>query len=375
MARKGLKRVRFNYEGKTYERTGKTMAEAHRKAAELRYRLERGENVISGNMTVKAWADTWRETYVTPNVGVAHDRNTGIYLKKITDEIGTLRLRHVTDIHLLQIINNDASKSDSLRTKLRLVINGLFRQAADSKLIPANPAGFKKDKGEKNRRRRSEGARKSGKRRSITKTERKHILALAQTHDAGLWLMIMLYAGLRPCECRALDWRHVDFKKKLIHVEDSMKSGTMEIGDPKSEAGIRDIPMKDELISFLRPLRGMPFQPVLVTQSGKRFNESSMRSMWRSFRRDLDIHMGAKTEDGKITVSAIAPDLVPYCLRHTYCTDLQDAGVPINVARYLMGHSDIKLTAGIYTDTTDKALAMVARQINIKSKRFRVKRK
>ncbi|MBQ0038655.1 MAG: tyrosine-type recombinase/integrase [Clostridiales bacterium] len=41
-----------------------------------------------------------------------------------------------------------------------------------------------------------------------------------------------------------------------------------------------------------------------------------------------------------------------YSLRHTYCTDLQRAGVPINVAKHLMGHSDISVTGNTYTDET-----------------------
>lgn len=45
----------------------------------------------------------------------------------------------------------------------------------------------------------------------------------------------------------------------------------------------------------------------------------------------------------------VADDLTPYCLRHTFCTDLQRAGVPINVAKELMGHADIQTTANIYT--------------------------
>lgn len=61
----------------------------------------------------------------------------------------------------------------------------------------------------------------------------------------------------------------------------------------------------------------------------------------------------------------LAPDLIPYCLKHTYCTDLQDAGVPINVAKYLMGHSDISLTAKIYTHTTDLTIQDAAEKINL----------
>ena len=86
--------------------------------------------------------------------------------------------------------------------------------------------------------------------------------------------------------------------------------------------------------------------------------------MWGNFKRSLDVESGAKLCRNKIVLSALAPDLVPYCLRHTYCTDLQDAGVAINVARYLMGHSNISVTAKIYTHTTEKTLSDAAKKIN-----------
>ena len=56
-------------------------------------------------------------------------------------------------------------------------------------------------------------------------------------------------------------------------------------------------------------------------------------------------------------------DLQMYCLRHTYCTDLQSAGVPINVARELMGHSSIALTAQIYTHMTGDVFSAAAEKI------------
>lgn len=53
----------------------------------------------------------------------------------------------------------------------------------------------------------------------------------------------------------------------------------------------------------------------------------------------------------------LASDFVPYCLRHTYCTDLKDKGIDIRDAQYLMGHADITTTANIYTHgSADTAL-------------------
>jgi hypothetical protein len=60
----------------------------------------------------------------------------------------------------------------------------------------------------------------------------------------------------------------------------------------------------------------------------------------------------------------IAPDLVCYCLRHTYCTDLQKAGVPINVAKYLMGHANISTTSEIYTHSGNEEVVLAGSLID-----------
>ena len=73
--------------------------------------------------------------------------------------------------------------------------------------------------------------------------------------------------------------------------------------------------------------------------------------MWRSFKQALDLDMGAQMVHGAIDpeTSVVADDLTPYCLRHTYVTDLQSAGVPLNVAKDLLGHQSIAMTSQIYT--------------------------
>lgn len=77
-----------------------------------------------------------------------------------------------------------------------------------------------------------------------------------------------------------------------------------------------------------------------------------MDAMWRACKRAMDLELGAETVRNQIQEHKVAADLTPYCLRHTFCTDLQAAGVPINVAKDLMGHSDIDITANIYTHRT-----------------------
>ncbi len=68
----------------------------------------------------------------------------------------------------------------------------------------------------------------------------------------------------------------------------------------------------------------------------------------------MDIAGGAKVYRNHIVESTLAPDLEPYLLRHTFCTDCQAAGVPLNVAKEWMGHSDISVTSKIYTHMVDE---------------------
>ena len=57
----------------------------------------------------------------------------------------------------------------------------------------------------------------------------------------------------------------------------------------------------------------------------------------------------------------IAPDLCLYCLRHTFCTDMKRAGVPLATAKIIMGHEDITTTANVYMDTFEGEAATVAK--------------
>jgi integrase len=143
----------------------------------------------------------------------------------------------------------------------------------------------------------------------------------------------------------------------MLHVKQSMKAGTGEIGAPKTAAGVRDVPIPPPLLGALRVAQGALDEPVFKQPTtGKRHSQSSMDCLWNNFKRDLDISNGAVVYRNQIIESTLADDLVPYCLRHTYGTDLQDAGVPLNVAKYLMGHSDIGVTANIYIHTSESAV-------------------
>lgn len=339
------KTARWN--GKKYEATGKTELEAMTKLAEKLAAAKRGEDLVSGAMTVSAWYKQWIDLYKKPK-GLT-EKSLKMYDEKfngyIRPAIGHMKLKDVKDVHLQRILNSQAGRSASHVKKIRMVLQEMFKRARQSRLIPYDPAELLELP-----------TVKQGRRRSITEEERAAILAVAERHRAGLWILTLLYTGMRPGETAALTWSDVDFDHNEIHVHAAKESGNRTIKGPKTDSGVRDIPIHAALLPRLLAARGKPFSLVFPTKAGTVQNESSMRRMWNSFRTELDLQLGAKTKDGKIVESVVADDLTPYCLRHTFCTDLQRAGVPINNAKELMGHADIQTTANIYTHRDNTTL-------------------
>ena len=145
----------------------------------------------------------------------------------------------------------------------------------------------------------------------------------------------MLYMGLRPSETSLIQGKDVDIDNKLLHVR-----GT------KTRHADRYIPIPSHIIDDYKGFDKEEY--VFANGHNKPNTETNRKDWWRAFKREMDIQMGAKTYRNKVVESVIAKDLSMYCLRHTFGTDCQSAGIPINITRELMGHSDISITSKFY---------------------------
>lgn len=112
--------------------------------------------------------------------------------------------------------------------------------------------------------------------------------------------------------------------------------------------------LKSELIKHRFKRQNEQYVFVRVKNHNLPMDENAFYHAWHNFKREMDISNGAKVYRNQIIESTLSEDLEPYLLRHTFCTDCQAAGVPINVAKELMGHSDISVTAKIYTHMVDE---------------------
>lgn len=332
-------------DGRRYRVQANTKKDFAQKMSAVR---ERAEKSTYKNITVREWREEWVEEYKRPDVSDDWYLEIKRYLKKLR-EIDHLRIADVKPIHLKKILNKESGKSFSSVKKVHDIFCSLFRQAyieditSDDITKGITMPSYKRQ----------------GMRRSITQKEREAFISAIPKHDKGILFAIMLFAGLRPSEVRALRYCDIDRERMEITVNKSMDKKRA-VKDTKTVAGVRKVIYFPELNNFLK--NGSPFDFVVSTKGGEPLDGQGYKRAWKSFKHLLHVEMG-----GKLYRNAIVPpytvsdDLTPYCLRHTYCTDLQKAGVPINIAKEMMGHEDISTTSKIYTHYDDGS-ASIARE-------------
>lgn len=329
----------FTYEGRRYYVHADTKADlAVRKAMKLRD-LEEGKVTITGSMTVAAWTYRAIETYKTNQKEITRKKYVARVRHCILEHIGDMQLKSVKPLHCQNVLNLQQGNSKSQINEVYNALQFIFKKAVANNLILSNPAeNIEKPAGTKTRR------------RAITEQERKHILSVASSDRRFYIFLLMLQCGCRPTE--AAEAKGMDISTKqgypLLHIR-----GT------KTDNADRFVPIPHDLYTLIK---GTPKDEYIsCNKYGEKLDDEQRPRVWKVFKRQLNISMGCKLyHNALVPPLPLAPDLVPYCLRHTYCTDLARRGVDIRIAQKLMGHSDISLTANIYTNLDENDVIKAA---------------
>lgn len=330
-------KVRLTARGKSERQVKKNMEQKL-----LEWQREQDElknKTMFPEVNFKVFADNWYELNIkNANISDTTKNDYKYYLySNIIPYFKNFKLCDITEDDCQRFLNKYVGYSKANVSKIRMTLRRVLRKAQKQKLIGENPA---------------EDIVlpqvTEGKRRPITDEERALILKQVPKHYAGAMVLTMLCCGLRPAEIRRMEWDWIDFENSILTV-----------GKSKTKAGTgRKIPMPPQLVKALQEHKAKNLNEQYVFVRCKNpslpMDENAFYHAWHNFKREMDIANGAKIYRNQIIESTLAEDLEPYLLRHTFCTDCQAAGVPINVAKELMGHSDISVTAKIYTHMVDE---------------------
>jgi integrase len=343
----GEKKYEITVEGERDLLTGKrnrmyktvgSMKEAKAVMRQMIVDMERGIAVRKSPKKISEWLDEWLELYL-PNI----EETTRIgYKTKIKNYIkpalGDIYLQSLRAEHVQKLVNDMIARGLSPKNIRDTFnnINAAMKKAVVLRMIPYNPC---------------EGVvlpkRKKYKAKVYDLEMIHKLLDIATGTDMYIPILLCVMVGLRRGEMLALRWEHIDFENKVISVKSNMVNGENGyiIKAPKSEAGIRDIQIGDEVINALKRAKtqyladkiecGALFQDLqfIVRQpDGSPMSPDAMTRKWRRF-----------------IVAHNLPDIRLHDLRHSNATALIQAGVNPRVVQQRLGHSNVSITLNTYT--------------------------
>jgi integrase len=239
-----------------------------------------------------------------------------------------------------------ARRSPAMVKKILTSLGTMLADMQERGLVAMNAVhGLKK--GRKRGKERQAQRRKRGKLKVgvdiPTREEIRDIIA----HLSDRWrplLLTAIFTGLRASELRGLQWKNVDLKGAKLHVRERADR-YLEIGEPKSEAGDRTVPLPPMVVNVLREHKMKATGDfVFPTDNGKPQHHANI--LHRGFE---PAQIAAKVMDDKGR-----PKYALHALRHFYaswCINRRKDGgleLPIKLVQERLGHSTINLTADVY---------------------------
>lgn len=293
----------------------------------------------------------------------------------VRDTFGLKRIAEIKYSDVLQFyyhLLNQQGISLGTLDSVHCLLHPTFQLAVRDEIIRKNPTdGVMKEISR-------ESGKNRGVRHALTIEQQRCFMEYIANHPIYYhwWPMftILLGTGCRIGEALGLRWQDLDFEKRVISVNHSLvyypangsNKCVLRVSLPKTEAGIRTIPMLDIVKDA--------FEMLYEEQKENGFNETEIDGMTgfifcnrfgsvpnpqtvnHTIKRiannyNADEVVRAKKEHRD---PIILPNFSCHHLRHTFCTRLCENEPNLKVIQSIMGHKNIETTLDIYAEATEK---------------------
>ena len=294
------------------------------------------------------------ERYISLKQGVRYATTVGygFVLSLVKKEaFGQRRIRDIkpSDAKLWFMKLQKDGRGYSTITSVRGVVKPAFQMAYEEEILRRNPFDFKLSDVVKN---------DSKKRIALTQEQRDTFMGFIKgdKHFSRYYdeFTVLLETGMRVSEMCGLTREQLDFANRRIWVDHQlvrMSDGTLFAEKTKTESGCRFLPMTDNVRDALQRIIANRKSPdieycvdgysgfLLLDKNGK-----------PCVAMHIEHHMQwAMKKYRKLHPDDPLPTITPHVLRHTFCTNMANAGMAIKDLQYLMGHSDADVTLNVYT--------------------------
>ena len=372
-----------------YSKDIKTLRE--REEQLIKDQLDGLDTYVAGSATINFVFDR----YISTKAELRETTMTNykyMYNRFVRDGFGRKKIGGVKFSDVLQfyqhLVKDKEMQINTLET-IHTVLHPTFQLALRDNIIRTNPsdgvmAQIKKLPGKNH-----------GVRHALTlEQQRAFIRYIEDNPKFDRWVSIfkfLLGTGCRIGEAIGIRWEDVNFEKRLININHSLvyysrdykehPICTFSISLPKTEAGIRIIPMMDAVYEALQKERN--------EQQQNGFNETEIDGMkgfifmnrYGNVHNPQAINRAIKriyeSYNAEEVVKAARehrePLLIPHfsChhLRHTFCSRFCENETNLKVIQSIMGHANIETTLDIYAEVTEtkklEAIEKLAHKIDV----------
>ena len=293
----------------------------------------------------------------------------------VRDTFGKKRIADIKYSDVLQFyyyLLNEVKISLGTLDTVHCLLHPTFQLAVRDEIIRNNPTdGVMK-----------EISRESGKNRGIrhalTVEQQRAFMEYIANHPIYYhwWPMftVLLGTGCRIGEALGLRWQDLDYDKRTISINHSLSyyqkpesnKSVLRISQPKTEAGIRTIPMLDivkdafEMLyeeqlengfneSEIDGMSGFIFCNRFGTVPNPQTVNHTIKRIANSYNADEVVRAKKERRD-----PIILPNFSCHHLRHTFCTRLCENETNLKVIQSIMGHRNIETTMDIYAEATEE---------------------
>ena len=307
-------------------------------------------NIVDGQMTVCELVDRYLKT----KTGVRQSTKQGyVTVQRLLakEAFGKKTIRSVktsdAKLFLIKLQQEDGKSYISIHT-IRGVLRPAFQMAVDDDILVKNPFGFQLA---------GVLVNDAVTREAITKDQMRKFLKFV--HDDVVYckyyevVYILFHTGMRISEFCGLTLKDIDLENRTVNIDHQLqRTSQMQyvIQAPKTESGIRYVPMSEEVVACFRRIlanRVAPkIEPMVDGYAGFLFLDKNDKPMvalhWEKY---LEHIIEKYNKIYRIQM----PKVTPHVCRHTFCSNMAKSGMNPKTLQYIMGHSDISVTLNVYT--------------------------
>lgn len=326
------------------------LSDLREKEKEIQKQLNDGIDYAAGEITVLELV----ERYIRTKRGVRRTTRNGYrtaYNHIKEDDFGCRKIR---DIKVSEAQEWFAKLSESgmgyaTISNIKSVVKPAFQSAYEDDVIVKNPFNFKL----------TDIVPKDTKSRvALTEEQQKIWMSFIRNDNICSKhydeFVVLLGTGMRVSEFCGLTISDLDFENRRIRVDHQLlqdSNGRYYVERTKSKSGVRFIPMTDDVCrSLTNILANRPdVKTELIVDGRSEFiliNKLNQPKVNRTIEYEIRY---AQNKFARLYPDQPLPNITPHVLRHTFCTNMANAGMDIKNLQYLMGHSNAGITMDVYT--------------------------